>query len=196
MAVNISSVLNSPRPTNYLVMMDSYGTINPKSINAAILNPQEREQLNRDFVEIQKEVKSALDETEAEIDKAKKLQKTTKKANQGPIRSTKDFIRAVKKIGIDVQEYSKGALGGLAYGSLGGLAVFSATKIGKGISQYIKEKDFDKALKSGNKLAITLGAITGVVILFANMWEASLNADEKKADVDHRYTPTPAVDNK
>lgn len=41
--------------------------------------------------------------------------------------------------------------------------------------------------------AKTLGALVGVAVLLRSLWKASLNANERKADVDHRYTTTPII---
>lgn len=57
-------------------------------------------------------------------------------------------------------------------------------------------KTAEKVAKGTSKLPTILGVISGLAVFAANMWTASLNADEKKADVDHRYTPTPVLDGK
>lgn len=41
--------------------------------------------------------------------------------------------------------------------------------------------------------AKTLAVVTGVAVLLGSLWKASLNANGKKADVDHKYTTTPIV---
>ncbi len=112
-------------------------------------------------------------------------EKTEKK---GPVRSLKDFIRAVKKFGINISEYTKGTFKGIAEGLLVGAGIFTAGSIYKGIKQLVKKP---------SKMPVKALAVAGgLLTLAANYWKTSLNANEKKADVDHRYTTTPVVDGK
>lgn len=75
-----------------------------------------------------------------------------------------------------------------------------ANKIKKvGIEELsVAEKDLFTASKQILKKmkfipAKTLGALVGVTVLLSSLWKASLNANERKADVDHRYTTTPII---
>lgn len=134
------------------------------------------------------------------------------KQKKGFVQSLKDFVRAVRKFFINVSEYGKGTAKGVFSGGIVGALVFGAThavlsikkfvknrsgNIAKGIEEGIETagKKAPKALKK-TKLPLVLGIISGAFVLVKNLWDASLIANEKKADVDHRYTTTPVIDHK
>ena len=108
----------------------------------------------------------------------------TKSEKKGPIKSIKDFVRAVKKFGITVSEYTKGTFKGVFQGAIVGSVIYASG------SAY---KHFKKASKLPVKALSVVGAVG---TLFANYWKTSLNANEKKADIDHRWTTTKIVDKK
>ncbi len=108
----------------------------------------------------------------------------TKSEKKGPIKSIKDFVRATKKLGITIGEYAKGTFKGVFQGAIVGSVIYASG------SAY---KHFKKAAKLPVKSLAMVGAVG---TLLANYWKTSLTANEKKADVDHRWTTTKIVDKK
>jgi hypothetical protein len=108
------------------------------------------------------------------------------------------LINAVKKFRFDRQ---------LKNAAKKGAEVLAAATKNEAVREAVQTtaKAAGKAVKEGAEAvakkvhylpAKTLGIIVGVAILLGNLWKASLNANDKKADVDHRYTQTPIVDGK
>lgn len=106
------------------------------------------------------------------------------------IRKFKDGFASVKKFFIGVGEYAKGTVKGLFYGGIaaGGVvgvdAIMGATKIIKSAKAGEVVNKAAKVLSTKGKVAA--GAI-GLAVLGYQLFKASLNATEKKADVDHRW---------
>ncbi len=201
---------------------------------------------------------------------------------KGPVQKTKDVVRAFKKFGINIAEYTKGTAKGLFDGALVGATLFGVTSLvnkfkthSKNVvvkdSKYFKEfdasvidipkflefyenlkttgKEIWPALENTNKVvqkviqkatkpfvlsdlnvvantklnaafkkgleiekgilphtmvksysriklfpAKALAIVGAIGTLLVTYWKTSLNANQKKADVDHRYTPTPVLD--
>ena len=111
-----------------------------------------------------------------------------KEKGKGPIRALKDFVRAAKKLGINISEYTKGTLSGAVQGFAVGAGVFTIGSVYKGIKN---------AIKKPSKMPVKFLAVaSGLATVAYNYWKTSLTANEKKADVDHRYTTTPVLDKK
>ena len=111
-----------------------------------------------------------------------------KEAGKGPIRAIKDFVRAAKKLGITLSEYTKGTFKGVIEGAVVGASVYTAGSLYKGIKNLAKKP---------SKMPVKALAIaSGIATLAANYWKTSLNTNEKKADVDHRWTTTKVIDKK
>lgn len=111
------------------------------------------------------------------------------KKKKSIIRKFKDGFSSVKKFFIGVGEYAKGAAKGIFYGGIaaGGVLGYNAIK---GATKIIKDAKagevVDKAKVLSTKGKVAAGAL-GLAVLGYNLFKASLNASEKKADVDHRW---------
>ncbi len=118
------------------------------------------------------------------------------KQKKGPIKSIKGFIANIKKIGISASEYTKGGAKGIAAGAVAGSIVYTAGSIFNGIKKSGFEKAQTAAKKAGEEFAKTkpakvpaaiLAAGAAAIALGVNIWNASLNATERKSNVDHRW---------
>ena len=118
--------------------------------------------------------------------------KEEKPKRRGPIKVIKDFIRSIKKFNVSFAEYTKATFKGIGEGVIAGCAVYGGSKLFNVIKKGLA-KDAEKVMKLPAK---PLAIVAGVGVLLANFWKASLDANQKKADVDHRWTTTPIVDNK
>ncbi len=132
---------------------------------------------------------SAALPTESDSDKFQASSKDEGK--KGPVQVVKDFVRAVKKFNITLSEYAKGTLKGIGQAALAGSAVFT---VGSAINFAKKGKIAAKTAKRFHSGALAIA--TAVVTMGANYWKTSLEANNKKADVDHKYTPTKIFDHK
>lgn len=119
-----------------------------------------------------------------------------KAPKKGIVQKAKDFVRTAKKLGITISEYTKGTFVGVGQGFLVGSGVFTVGSIINGV----KKLKINKAVKNGVEDAAknikmfpakSLGVIGAALMLGISYWKTSLNANERKANVDHRYTPTP-----
>ncbi|MDD3237039.1 MAG: hypothetical protein PHV37_02965 [Candidatus Gastranaerophilales bacterium] len=108
------------------------------------------------------------------------LQTTPKK--KGFVQKIKDFIGSCKKIGVNINEYTKSTFKGIGQGFFVGSGAFTIATI----ARLAKKKEIGNMPK-------VVGVMAGVTTLAANLWTASLNANERKAGVDHRWTQTPTI---
>ena len=106
--------------------------------------------------------------------------KAAKKEKKGLIAGTKEFIANVKKFFTTAGIYIKGTAKGIGIGAIAGSAVYGATEI---FNLIAKKGDHGKK----NVLGIALGAATALATLAGNLWTASLDATEKKSEIEHRY---------
>ncbi len=104
--------------------------------------------------------------------------KGEKKKRRGPIKTLKSAIANVKKFFASVGTYTKGVLKGIKNGIISGSVVYT----GVTIYNKIKKKP------ANSKLGFILGGVTIAGSLIASIWNASLDLNEKKSDIDHRWT--------
>ena len=106
------------------------------------------------------------------------------------IRRFKDGFAGIKKFFIGVGEYTKGTVKGLFYGGIAAGTVIGADAI-RGAARIIKDAKAGEAAGKAIKVLSTKGkvaaGIVGLAVLGYQLFKASLNATEKKADVDHRW---------
>lgn len=119
---------------------------------------------------------ATLPAPKTEVIKADTLETEHKHEKKSPVSKVSSFIGNIKKAFASLGEYTKGFFKGAAGGAIAGSVVYTASSIMKAI----KKKP---ANKGGKALAIVVGAGTFVY----NMYKAYLNANEAKANIDHRY---------
>lgn len=90
----------------------------------------------------------------------------------------KNGYTSFKKYMITSAEYSKGALKGLVYGGVTALTVVGADAL-RGIA-----KKSNSELSTKGKV---VAGIAGVAVFALNMFKANLNANSRKAEIDHRW---------
>lgn len=176
--------------------------------------------INRDELkeELRKEI---LDEmkTQQELEAKAKAAEEKKKNKLGPIKRFKRFIGNVKKAFVTLGEYTKGFFKGLFNGGVvGGVVGGGIYAIGN--SKFLKDpaaltntpligklfrgsaivnnadtikNSFATKLLSNKKTAIIAGGVILAGALISSLWKASLNANEKRALIEHRYESTPVT---
>lgn len=113
------------------------------------------------------------------------IQKTETK-KQGPIKKLKTFIANIKKAFASAGEYIKGGAKGIASGAVAGSLVYTGGAIINGLKDKAALKAGQEAGKKiPNKF---LAGAVALVALGVNIWNASLNATEKRSQIDHRWT--------
>ncbi len=127
-----------------------------------------------------------------EYDVVNLKQKTKTKTKKGPVKTIKCAIASIKKFFSTIGEYSKGLFKGIKNGAVSGSILYTGAKI----FNYIQDKGAKKAAETAGEVAkqvkhlpapaLALGA--AVVSIGAALWNASLNATERKSDIDHRWT--------
>ncbi len=112
------------------------------------------------------------------------------KKKKGFIRKFKDGMSSFKKSCVVADEYAKGTFKGLFFGGIAAGAVLGADAI-KGASKIIKDTKAGEIAEKAVKVLSTKGKVVagalGLAVLGYNLFKASLNASEKKANVDHRW---------
>lgn len=112
------------------------------------------------------------------------------KKKKSLIRKFKDGYASFKKGLITAGEYTKGTVKGLFYGGVVAGGVVGVDAI-MGASKIIKSAKAgelaDKAVKVLSTKGKVLAGVVGLAVLGYNLFQASLNASEKKADIDHRW---------
>ena len=104
-----------------------------------------------------------------------------KTANKGGI---KGFIARVKSGFATLGEYTKGFIRGITSGVVAGSVVYTAGSIINSIKTKTAEKAGTTAKRLPNK---ALAVAIGVASLAINLWKSSLNANEKRSDIYHRW---------
>jgi hypothetical protein len=110
------------------------------------------------------------------------------------IRKFKDGFSSIKKFFIGIGEYTKGAVKGLLYGGIAASSIIGIDAV-KGATRIIKDAKAGNLISNGAKEAVkvlsTKGKIVagtvGLGVMAYQLFQASLNASEKKAGVDHRW---------
>lgn len=114
------------------------------------------------------------------------------KEKKGPIKTLKEFISNVKKFFATSGEYAKGTVKGLSSGAVAGSLVFTGGSIYNAVKQKLSTtvlENGDKVVKEFKKFPNkVLGIGVAVIALGYNIWKASLNASQKNAEIEHRYT--------
>ncbi|MCD8377631.1 MAG: hypothetical protein LUB59_02450, partial [Candidatus Gastranaerophilales bacterium] len=103
---------------------------------------------------------------------------STKKRKTSLWQKIKNGYTSIKKGFITASEYFKGTLKGLIYGGAVGLAVLGADAV-RGIV-----KKSPKTVSTKGKI---IAGLAGASVMAYNLFNANLNANEKKANVDHRW---------
>lgn len=134
---------------------------------------------------------------------------SAKKQKKGPIKSLKGFISNVKKFFATAGEYIKGGAKGIATGAVSGAIIYSGGEVTNkllalkaGINAKNIAKQADKSIPKAELKSIAANAkeackkikfhkpiaiaAAGVAIV-AGLWNASLNASEKRSNIEHRY---------
>ena len=103
------------------------------------------------------------------------------KQKKGPIKAFKSFIAVIAKFFASFGQYFKGFFKGIKDAAIIGSLVYTAGSV----INHFKSKAAEGAKKLPNK---ALAIVTAVAAMGINLWNASLNASEKRSDVEHRWT--------
>lgn len=117
-----------------------------------------------------------------------------KPKKKGPIKRLKGFIANVKKFFATAGEYTKGFFKGLVQGATAGAIVYTAGDIinyakANAAKKVVAEAGAETTKKVVRKIpnkALAVVALVGAIAI--NLWNASLNATEKKSEIEHRWT--------
>ena len=109
-----------------------------------------------------------------------------KPKRRGPIKTVKEAIANFKKFFATAGEYIKGGFRGLVVGgSLGAITYSIGDLINKHRAKVAEKAGAEGFKKVPNK---ALAAVLLVGSLAVNLWNSSLNASEKRSDIEHRWT--------
>lgn len=128
-------------------------------------------------------VKEAVTAAQTTAPQADTVEITTKEQNQqkkGPIKTVKGFIANIKKTFSSAGEYIKGTAKGITSGAIAASLIYTGGQV---IKRFAKPDS--KLSKIHNK---PIAIVAGLATLAANLWTASLNASEKRSQIDHRWT--------
>ena len=122
------------------------------------------------------------------------LSTTKKEKKKGPIKRLKSFIANVKKFFASAGEYTKGFFKGLVQGATAGALIYTAGDIinyakTSAASKAAAEAGTEAAAKVVKKIpnkALAIVALVGALAI--NLWNSSLNATEKRSEIEHRWT--------
>ncbi len=135
---------------------------------------------------------------------------STKQKKKGPIKKFKGFISNIKKFFVTTGEYIKGGVKGIATGAVAGGVIYSAgeatnkiisIKAGmtakkqakaaaeKALSKIQLKEIADKAKEACKKIKFhkPLAFVAAGIALIGALWNASLNASQKRSEIEHRY---------
>ncbi len=119
----------------------------------------------------------------------------SKAEKRGPIKSLKRGIANIKKAFATIGEYTKGIFKSIKGAVIAGSVVFTAGSI----NNAIKTKAAHNALQAGQELpkkikgtvpAKFLAGVAAAIAVAANLWTASLNAQDARSDIHDRYIGT------
>ncbi len=97
------------------------------------------------------------------------------KEKKGPIKTIKTFIANVQKCAVSTTEYAKGLSKGVFTGGIAASLIYTGGQV---------VKHFKPNSKIPSK-PLAIVAAAGAVLV--NLWTASLNATQRRSDVDHRW---------
>lgn len=148
--------------------------------------------------------------------------KTKAKKEKVPFRQKfLNFIATIKKTGVNISEYGAGFFKGLGKSLVAGVATVGALFTGNQVAKAVKSGEGKKALdvvgdifknistsaranltregiKTTMKSAKGIGAIAAAVVVGAGimiktLYNATLDANQRKHNIDEKYQKTPAV---
>ena len=99
-------------------------------------------------------------------------------------RGIRGFIANFKSFFASLGEYTKGIVRGITSGVVAGSLVYTAGSIINSIKTKAAEKAGTTAKRLPNK---ALAVVVGATALAVNLWKSSLNANEKRSDIYHRW---------
>ena len=109
-----------------------------------------------------------------------------KPKKQGPIKKLKGAIANFKKFFATTGEYIKGTVRGVAVGgSIGAITYTVGDLINKHREKIAAKTGVEQFKKIPNKV---LAGLLLVGSLAVNLWKSSLNASEKRSEIEHRWT--------
>ena len=98
------------------------------------------------------------------------------------------LIANIKTFFATIGEYTKGTVKGVAKGVAAGSVVYAGGSVINHMRTKAAEKIGEEAVKNVKKLPNkALAVAVGVVALGINLWKASLNLNEKRSDIHHRW---------
>lgn len=115
-----------------------------------------------------------------------------KSEKKGVVRGFKNLVGGIKKFFVNVGEYAKGTAKGLFYGAIGAAGVLGVDALRNGFKE-IKRIKAGKVAAEGNKFKYLSGkgkvaaGVVALAVMGYQLFKASLNASEKRSDVDHRW---------
>lgn len=131
---------------------------------------------------------------EIKLEQLAEEQASKKKNKLSFFEKCKRFVGSMKKAGVTIVDYTKGTILGAVKGAAVGGIGFGACKI---VSKVLENKEF--ATKGKNFLAKigksprtakVVGAGMAIIGLGTQLWKTSLEVNEKKALIDHKYETT------
>ncbi len=138
--------------------------------------------LTKPSVSVSMEDALAASNVKAKPDTFEKVSDKTKK--KGPIKTLKGIISSVKKWFTTAGSYISGTFKGLKDGVIGGSIIYTAGSV----INYIRQNSAKKAGKEIKNIPNKFIAIgVGAAALAVNLWNASLEASDKRSDIEHKY---------
>ncbi len=132
------------------------------------------------------------------------ISKENQPKKKGPVKKLKGFIANIKKFCANTKEYTKGTVKGLATGAVAGSLVYTtgslinafktnmhnkavaaAKEAAEACGKEFAADSVKKLKKVPNKF---LAFATLGIVLAVNLWNASLNATQKRSEIEHRWT--------
>ena len=110
--------------------------------------------------------------------------KTDNKKKKGPIKTLKGIISSYKKWFATAGSYISGTFKGLKDGVIGGSIIYTAGSAINFIRQYSAQKAGKEIKNIPNKF---IAIAVGVAALAVNLWNASLEASDKRSEIEHMY---------
>lgn len=102
---------------------------------------------------------------------------TSKKEKKGPVKTVNNAIAGIKKFFASAKTYCGGTIKGLAKGAAVGSVIYTAASAINHFRANAEKKIPGKVLGIG----------AAVVTLGSTLWKSSLNLNEQKSGIEHRY---------